>query len=133
LTIGAVAGPPCATGPCPYDYAFANGVYDGEPDLFLFNFAGYSGKFYFNDDRTPVLLPDQNIKIEYYFPNDTASVYIAKNANIQGFILTTPDGIKYYLVLMPVEHHQVQILSKLFFHILTIIQTLQMQLMQAGI
>ncbi|MFD0765270.1 DUF5977 domain-containing protein [Mucilaginibacter lutimaris] len=72
---------------------FKMGYRDGEPDLFFFNFNGYSGKFYFNDDRMPMLLPEQDIKIEYNYPNSTQS--------IQGFTLTTPDGVKYYFGATP--------------------------------
>lgn len=68
--------------------AFANGQKDGEPDLFFFNFGGYSGKFYFHDDHTPVLVPEQDLKI---IPN-----YNGGNASIQGFTVTTPDGTQYY-------------------------------------
>jgi hypothetical protein len=69
------------------DASFMNGLKDGEPDLFFFNFNGYSGKFYFRDDRTPVLVPETDLKIEPYLPG---TIYI------QGFIITTPDGVKYY-------------------------------------
>jgi hypothetical protein len=67
---------------------FSEGKKDGEPDLFFFNFAGYSGKFYFHDDRTPVVVPEQDIKIEYSYP--------AVGQSIAAFTITTPDGTKYY-------------------------------------
>lgn len=67
--------------------AFANGWKDGEPDLYFFNFGGYSGKFYFNDDHTPVIVPEQDFKIA---PSYTGS------GSIQSFIITTPDGVQYY-------------------------------------
>lgn len=68
---------------------FVSGLKDGEPDLFFFNFGGYSGKFYFRDDRTPIIVPEADFKIEpYYIPNT--------NTSIQSFIITTPDGVKYY-------------------------------------
>jgi hypothetical protein len=44
---------------------FFEGRKDGEPDLFFFNFGGYSGKFYFNDDRTPVFVTGQDIQVRY--------------------------------------------------------------------
>lgn len=69
------------------DQNFVNRIKDGEPDLFTFNFAGYSGKFFFRDDRTPVLVPESDLKIEPYLPG---TFYI------QGFVITTPDGVKYY-------------------------------------
>ncbi len=70
--------------------AFSKGYKDGEPDLFFFNFGGYSGKFYFRDDRTPVIVPEADLKIEpNYNPSGT-------NISIQSFIVTTPDGVKYY-------------------------------------
>lgn len=67
---------------------FVNGHRDGEPDLFFFNFGGYSGKFYFRDDRTPVIVPEDDFKIE--------PILSGVNDNIVGFIITTPDGVKYY-------------------------------------
>jgi hypothetical protein len=71
----------------PDDVSFQRGVKDGEPDLYFFNFGGYSGKFYFNDDRTPVLVPDQDIKIQPFF---------TLGPGFTGFIVTTPDGQQYY-------------------------------------
>ncbi|MBO9571013.1 MAG: hypothetical protein J7497_02205 [Chitinophagaceae bacterium] len=68
------------------DINFLRGYKDGEPDLFTFNFNGYSGKFYFNDDRTPILVPEQDIKIETDF---------ALGSGFTGFTITTPDGSKY--------------------------------------
>jgi hypothetical protein len=68
---------------------FADGRRDGEPDLFFFNFGGYSGKFYFRDDRTPVIVPEADFKIEPYYTE-------VSNTSIQSFIITTPDGAKYY-------------------------------------
>jgi YD repeat-containing protein len=88
-------------GTAPGDAHFASGVLDGEPDLFFFNFAGYSGKFYFNDDRTPVLVNGEDLKIEYYFPRDNGGSYTAISSNIQGFRITVPDGTKYYFGMMP--------------------------------
>ncbi len=68
---------------------FFEGRKDGEPDLFFFNMAGYTGKFYFNDDRTPVLIPGQDLKIEYTY-NETGV-----GASIQNFTLTVPNGTKF--------------------------------------
>jgi hypothetical protein len=61
---------------------------DGEPDLYFFNFGGYSGKFYFRDDRTPVIVPEADLKIEPYYDG-------VGNSSIQSFIITTTDGVKY--------------------------------------
>jgi hypothetical protein len=77
---------------------------DLEPDLFFFNFNGYSGKFYFGDDRTPYLVPEQDLKIEYNYPGDNTSamwtgspgLYAGTGYCIMSFTITTPDGTKYY-------------------------------------
>jgi len=69
-------------------FGFATGVKDGEPDLFFFNFPGYSGKFYFRDDRTPVIVPEQDLRIVPTFTG-------ASNQAIQGFVIMTPDGAQY--------------------------------------
>jgi YD repeat-containing protein len=71
----------------PDDISFARGQKDGEPDLYFYNFGGYSGKFYFNDDRTPIFIPEQDFRVQPYLETGYGFV---------GFIVTTPDGIRYY-------------------------------------
>ncbi len=71
---------------------FQMGQKDSEPDLFFFNFNGYSGKFVFRDDRQPVFFPQQDIKIEATYTGI---------GSIQAFTLTTPDGMKYYFGATP--------------------------------
>ncbi len=74
--------------------------FDSEPDLFSFNFNGYSGKFYFNDDRTPIFVPEQDFKVEYsYTPgqwNGSPGAWAGLGRCIESFTITTPDGTKYY-------------------------------------
>jgi RHS repeat-associated protein len=60
---------------------------DKEPDLFTFNFNGYTGKFFIDKDNVPRLVPMQDIKVEFTFT--TAGYQIEK------FILTTSDGNRY--------------------------------------
>jgi hypothetical protein len=73
------------------DYlTFSRGEKDGEPDLFFFNFNGYSGKFYFRSDSTIVTVPQQEIVIKPLFGSETVMDYL------NGFIVTTPDGVNYY-------------------------------------
>jgi RHS repeat-associated protein len=38
---------------------------DGEPDMFMFNFMGMTGKFFFGEDGTIHVVSDRKIKIEY--------------------------------------------------------------------
>jgi hypothetical protein len=87
--------PPCPTGTMhpANDQGIANQIRDGEPDLYFFNFNGYTGKFYFIDDRTPVLVPQQDLKIEPILAPETGIVPLIY---MQGFIITTPDGTKYF-------------------------------------
>lgn len=73
----------------PQDSYVQTDIFDGEPDLFFYNFNGQVGKFYFNDDRTPVTVPETDLKIEPI----CATNY---NTDIIGFTITTPDGTKYY-------------------------------------
>lgn len=95
-----VGGPPCTGIPCPPgaprhadDMAVLATTKDGEPDLYTFNFGKYSGKFYFRDDRTPVLVPYQDIKIEPILADESVSIAFIY---MLGFKITTPDGTKYY-------------------------------------
>jgi hypothetical protein len=77
-----------------------SGRFDGEPDLFTFNFAGQSGKFYIRDDKTPMLVPEQDMKVEYiYQPGGNYSAYCSSygySNSIQAFKITVKDGTKYY-------------------------------------
>jgi len=69
------------------DYqSFASGLKDGQPDLYTFNFNGYTGKFYFRDDRTPILVPEQDLQIIPSFSGGRSIDY---------FTVVTPDGSQY--------------------------------------
>jgi hypothetical protein len=58
-----------------------------ERDLFMFNFMNYSGKFYFDDNNKVVFFERNDIKIEVINnPGD----------EIYSFLVTTPDGVKYF-------------------------------------
>ena len=67
---------------------------DGEPDIFQFEFGNFRGSFVFGNDRIPVMIPYQNIKIEVPYSFD-------KNGGISSsdsWIFTTPDGTKYEFI-----------------------------------
>lgn len=66
--------------------AIPTGGGDSEPDLFTFNFNGYSGKFVFDEYRTPQLLSKQDIKIKVNYSSGA----------FQSWVITTPDGAMYY-------------------------------------
>ncbi|MBS7256715.1 RHS repeat protein [Flavobacterium branchiicola] len=84
-------------------YSGGSTPYDLEPDVFYFNFNGYSGKFIFengvgSDNTAPVFFPRRkDIKItkvlgtEKLYPNKSVDRTIIKE-----WVLTTPDGIEYY-------------------------------------
>jgi hypothetical protein len=59
--------------------------YDSQPDIFSFNFGGYSGRFVFDTLMNPVFLPHTNMKLEKNFFSTDWKIKI-----------TTDDGIKYY-------------------------------------
>jgi hypothetical protein len=59
---------------------------DAQPDLFNFNFDGFSGSFVFDGGMNVVQMPYGNLKIEYDFTTDAA----------WNFKVTTPDGVRYF-------------------------------------
>lgn len=62
--------------------------FDLDPDLYIFNFMGYSGKFIIDHvTKKPLLQTFSDIKIEF---EPESALFIKK------FIVTTPDGTKYY-------------------------------------
>ncbi|MEM1324971.1 MAG: DUF6443 domain-containing protein [Bacteroidota bacterium] len=72
-----------------------NGMIDSEPDIYQFQFGGkYSGKFFFGPNKVPVLVPNQDIKIEPIEGNVGVQGF-GTNA-IRGWKFTTPDGTQYY-------------------------------------
>jgi RHS repeat-associated protein len=75
----------------------ANPFFDAEPDIFSFNFAGYSGKFIIDKDHNYRLIPQQDIVIEpvqtgvlseFIFKTPNGNRYTFGNSAIE---LTTPD------------------------------------------
>ncbi|PWS29302.1 hypothetical protein DHW03_05655 [Pedobacter yonginense] len=78
-----------------HDNAVYKGTEDAEPDLFFFNFNGHTGQFYFNDDRSPILVSgNEDLKIDYVWQR--TAVGTSESVNIQGFTITTNDGTKYF-------------------------------------
>ncbi|NVO11006.1 MAG: hypothetical protein HXX16_13680 [Bacteroidales bacterium] len=68
-----------------YFWEVGQGLTDIEPDLFMFNFMGHSGKFVFDKDKNIVLMPYQDLLIKPYVDD-----------NHKGYLITTSDGVKYY-------------------------------------
>ncbi len=83
--------------------------YETEPDEFIFNFGGYSGKFYINQDKYAVV-SDPSIRVEVedtmmliQYPSYIINNYIGGAGasfdeyeyKIRGFRITTPDGTAY--------------------------------------
>ncbi|WP_159102736.1 DUF6443 domain-containing protein [Flectobacillus major] len=71
---------------------------DGEPDMFVFNFMGMTGKFFFGEDGTIHVVSDRKIKIDYRVVKLTQT--IANNPNIDlyhfvEFSITDENGTTY--------------------------------------
>ena len=65
------------------------GAVDGEPDLFTYNFSGYTGKFYFDGTGIDgiVSIPQVDTKFE---------VVSSPSNTVAGFKVTVPNGTKYF-------------------------------------
>ncbi|HEY9001780.1 MAG TPA: hypothetical protein VIM89_10540 [Mucilaginibacter sp.] len=72
-----------------YLNATADGTLDSEPDIYNFNFCGYSGQFVMNSSGQITMLPLQNITFTFY-------VFGGQTTYIQSFTAKTPDGVTYY-------------------------------------
>ncbi|MEM8908587.1 MAG: hypothetical protein AAGD05_12120, partial [Bacteroidota bacterium] len=87
-----VGYPDCVNGQPPVDPigndlgSVASGSLDSEPDIYSFNVGGYTGKFYISRSGEAVLIPLQDILIDYTMTT----------GGITDFIMTAPDGSKYY-------------------------------------
>ncbi len=67
------------------------GDMDAQPDLFTYNFNGYVGKFYLDEDNLPFFMPKQDFKIHIGYSSNEFNY----------FIITTPDGTKYHFGDLP--------------------------------
>lgn len=61
------------------------GPHDAQPDVFSFNFIGFSGRFILDKDRKPVLLEHSNLKIEFDFTSADWNFKITDASGIQYF------------------------------------------------
>ncbi len=69
---------------------FVDDTYDGEADIFDFNFAGYSGQFTFSQTPSgPVIMMSPRQDISFL-------VQYSVGSPLNSIIATTPDGVKYY-------------------------------------
>lgn len=89
----------CVAAPPTYSYSnFRTGTADGEPDIFSFSIGGYSGKFYFEADKTNdavvnpkiILVPKQDVRVEYVLDGSASNI-----ARLKIFTIITPDGTRY--------------------------------------
>ncbi|AMR33702.1 hypothetical protein A0256_20835 [Mucilaginibacter sp. PAMC 26640] len=65
----------------------AEGTYDGEADVFNFNFGGYSGQFSFSQTSGFIISPQQNILFSFAY---------SPGQHIPSFTAKTPDGVTWY-------------------------------------
>jgi hypothetical protein len=76
---------------------------DSQPDMFSFNFNGFSGKFFMDLQGNFQTIPYSKIKIEHFIEQGMEPALSgAQNSNgstinyISKWIITTTDGVKYY-------------------------------------
>jgi len=65
---------------------------NGEPDIYTYNFSGYSGKFYINPDTQKIVQLDKETEIDFQ--------KIGNNS----FIATTMEGNRYYFDILETAH-----------------------------
>jgi len=72
--------------------SYTSGIWDSEPDIFKFNFLGYSGSFLLDwESETFVCLSDKGIKVS---PNSHSS-----NTEPSDFLITVPEGHRFLFEL----------------------------------
>ena len=74
--------------------AFAAGNWDGQADVFSFNFGGYSGKFVL-DGANVRLIPKQDLKVSYTTCSGGGCPAYLDAGSIISVTITTPDGVQY--------------------------------------
>jgi|WetSurMetagenome_2_1015567.scaffolds.fasta_scaffold02548_4 YD repeat-containing protein len=72
----------------------SEGLMDGEPDEYYFNFNQYSGKFIIHENNVIQIMPLNNqLTLSYSTIGEQTA---GKPNHIESFVITTPDGVKYY-------------------------------------
>jgi hypothetical protein len=89
LDIGHANGQPDASGSSLYVINAEAMVTDSEPDVFYFNFGGYSGKFFMDESGNFITSPQQDLRIEVIVVPGSAIFGVAR------WKATTPDGVEY--------------------------------------
>lgn len=72
-----------------------NSSLDTEPDLYFFNFNGYSGKIFIDENYQPHIMSHQPLKIQVTPVNPVAGGYLV-NREPASWTVTTPDGAQYF-------------------------------------
>ncbi|MCI5057663.1 MAG: hypothetical protein MRY83_16230, partial [Flavobacteriales bacterium] len=73
----------------------ANNEIDGQSDMYNFNFNGYSGVFYFDENRKARFRNHQDLKLHVEFDEQVDPINDMHSRFVY-FVITTPDGTKYY-------------------------------------
>ncbi|MDZ7899131.1 MAG: hypothetical protein U5N85_14050 [Arcicella sp.] len=71
---------------------------DGEPDMFMFNFMGMTGKFFFGEDGVIHVVSDRKIKIAYrvyQFSQFITGTYSSNRHHLVEFTITDENGTVY--------------------------------------
>lgn len=71
---------------------FEKNKWDSEPDLYYFNFMGRSGQFFLNENKVPILVPQQDLKINLIFLNSTID---PTQQTHYTWVITTSDGTSF--------------------------------------
>lgn len=79
----------------------ATGGIDSEPDIFSFNFAGYSGKFIFDETGKAVIMPKMDLKVLDPDIGGIPNQNIVSGDIIRRFTIVTPDGNLYHFGGVP--------------------------------
>lgn len=72
----------------------ALGQLDGDPDIFYFNFGGYSGSFVFDKDRIPHLTSDSDLNISFEQKDENG--ILSTTGLITSFTIIATDGTKFF-------------------------------------
>ncbi|MCI5055638.1 MAG: hypothetical protein MRY83_05985, partial [Flavobacteriales bacterium] len=76
--------------------ALANNQFDGQSDLYQFNFNGFSGTFFFNEYREVLFKSHSDLKVHVEYDPTIANPAALKHSRFLYFKITTPDGTQYY-------------------------------------